>query len=132
MRITETQQYEDARYREAAARHPVGEDHVMSRVNSLKKHYGYTTDAAWDIVNRNEGTNGPNDATPQGQSLGDILQKALDAKRTAWPTQENYIVTDVEGKFMLFEDEARNFVESAVLLRIPRHTYRVFKEVSDQ
>ena len=123
---------EDSRYRDASRRHPVGVDHVMARVNSLKKHWFYDTDAAWEIVNRNEGTNGPNDATPQGQSLGDILQHALDARRVAWPTQENYIVTDVEGKFMLFEDEARHFVESAVLLRIPRHTYRVFKEVSDQ
>jgi hypothetical protein len=112
------QEYEDARYQEAAARHPVGIDHVMARVNSLKKHYDYTTDAAWDIVNRNEGTNGPPNPIPQSQSL--------------YLSQENYIVTDVEGKFMLFDDEARNFVESAVLLRIPRHTYRVFKEVSDQ
>ena len=32
---------------------------------------------------------------------------------------------------MIFDQEARDFVETAALLRIPRHTYRVFKEVTE-
>ena len=81
--MKKTTQVENERYHEVEQRHPVNVDHVMARVNSLKKHYFYDTDQAWTIVNRNEG--GPE---WQGVSNGN----------PNWPTQESYIVTDTEGQ----------------------------------
>jgi hypothetical protein len=81
--------------------------------NHLKKHYGYDEDDAWEIYELFSGNDRGTD------------QK--DSPVTYIPN--NYIVSDVSGKFMLFGDEAKTFVEHAQTLSIPRHIYRVFVEV---
>lgn len=69
-------------WNEAATKYPESDKPGIVRVNYLKKHFYYTADEAWDIVNRIE-----------GEKKADPHQAALDNFLNAiQPTDAQYIV----------------------------------------
>ena len=90
-------------WREAAEKYPPGEKHVMARVNYLRKHFYYSVDGAWLIVNNCEGTPAQDD--------------------------NSYVVADLQGHVQATGDEAKSFVTLADKLGIERTAYRLFIEV---
>lgn len=99
--------------------------------NHLRKHYGYNEDNAWAIYEQFSGNK--RDAQylgdvvdGNGQTLGDIL--ALKSKANV-TDDVNYIVVDLDGNIAFQGEPARQFVNAADKVGIPRNSYRLFVEV---
>src|ERR1700744_3027766 len=96
-----------AQYQHATARHG---DNLYAIKNHLKKHYYYTEDEAWQVINN--------------FSFGGFsFEKEKDYLVST--DTNNYIVMNKVSREAITGDDAKTFLALAEKLGIPRDSYRV-------